>query len=70
VLAASFGLLAIVPLSPFRELAFAMTTGILLDVFLVRSVLVASLLALVGPASGWPWGRLQGRDAATGDTRH
>jgi RND superfamily putative drug exporter len=70
VLAASFGLLAIVPLSPFRELAFAMSTGILLDVFLVRSVLVASLLTLVGPASGWPWGGLQGRDAATGDTRH
>ncbi|TMR15683.1 hypothetical protein ETD86_26840 [Nonomuraea turkmeniaca] len=30
-LAASFGLLAIVPLQPFRELAFAMALGILLD---------------------------------------
>jgi RND superfamily putative drug exporter len=58
VLAASFGLLAIVPLSPFRELAFAMTVGILLDVFLVRSVLVPALLTLVGRASGWPWARL------------
>ncbi|MDQ1715548.1 MAG: putative drug exporter of the superfamily [Frankiaceae bacterium] len=59
VLAASFGLLALVPLVPFRELAFAMATGILLDVFLVRSVLVPSLLTLLGTASGWPWAKLQ-----------
>ena len=59
VLAASFGLLAIVPLAPFRELAFAMAVGILLDVFLVRSVLVPALLTVVGTASGWPWSRLQ-----------
>jgi len=59
VLAASFGLLAIVPLAPFRELAFAMAAGILLDVFVVRSILVPSLLTLVGPASGWPWAHLR-----------
>lgn len=59
VLAASFGLLALVPLAPFRELAFAMAAGILLDVFVVRSILVPSLLTLVGPASGWPWARLR-----------
>lgn len=57
-LAASFGLLALVPLAPFRELAFAMSVGILLDVFVVRSLLVPSLLTLVGRASGWPSSRL------------
>jgi RND superfamily putative drug exporter len=36
-----------------------MATGILLDVFLVRSVLVPSLLTLLGTASGWPWAKLQ-----------
>ncbi len=53
-LAISFGLLAIVPLSSFRELAFAMFLGILLDAVIVRSLLVPALLSLVGPVSGWP----------------
>lgn len=47
-LAASFGLLALVPLGPFRELAFAMALGILLDAVVVRSLLVPSLLTLLG----------------------
>jgi putative drug exporter of the RND superfamily len=53
-LAASFGMLAIVPLRPFRELAFVMAVGILLDAIVVRSFLVPTLLALVGRFSGWP----------------
>ena len=57
-LAASFGLLALVPLAPFRELAFAMSVGILLDVFVVRALLVPSLLTLLGRWSGWPSHRL------------
>ena len=54
VLAASFALLAIVPLRPFREIAFAMTIGLLVDTFIVRTILVPALLALVGPRSAWP----------------
>jgi RND superfamily putative drug exporter len=57
-LAASFGLLALVPLDAFRELGFAMAVGILLDVFVVRALLVPSLLTLVGRRSGWPSTRL------------
>ena len=53
-LALSFAVLAVVPLSPFREFAFAMALGILIDVFVVRSFLVPSLVSLVGTASGWP----------------
>lgn len=45
-LAGSFGMLALIPLRPMRELALAMATGILLDTFVVRSLLVPSLLAL------------------------
>ena len=59
-LAASFGLLALVPLDAFRELGFAMAVGILLDVFVVRALLVPSLLTLVGRRSGWPSRRLSG----------
>jgi RND superfamily putative drug exporter len=53
-LAASFGLLALVPLDAFRELGFAMAVGILIDVFVVRALLVPSVLTLVGRRSGWP----------------
>ena len=54
VLAASFALLALVPLRPFRELAFAMSAGLLIDAFLVRTLLVPALISLVGAMSGWP----------------
>lgn len=57
-LAASFALAALIPLAPFYELAFAMGLGVLIDAFLVRSVLVPALISVVGRASGWPGKRL------------
>ncbi|MFL5822378.1 MAG: MMPL family transporter [Solirubrobacteraceae bacterium] len=54
VLAMSFALLAIVPLRPFREIAFGMAVGLLIDAFVVRTVLVPALLSLVGARSAWP----------------
>lgn len=53
-LAFSFATLAIIPLREFREFAFAMTVGVLLDAFLVRALLVPSLVALFGDLSWWP----------------
>jgi hypothetical protein len=47
-LAASFALLAIVPLRSFREFAFVMTAGVLVDTFIVRSLLVPALTSLFG----------------------
>jgi RND superfamily putative drug exporter len=68
-LATSFGLLAIVDVRAFRELAFAMAVGILLETFLVRPFLVPALISLFGEWSGWPGGHLaRGRAvAADGD---
>ncbi|GIF99440.1 putative membrane protein ActII-3 [Catellatospora citrea] len=63
-LAVSFGLLALVPLRPFRELAFALSVGILIDAFIVRSILAPALLTVLGSASEWPGRRLSGRIAA------
>lgn len=53
-LAVSFGMLATIPLSPFRELGFAMAVGILLDAFVVRTLLVPCLLTLLGSRARWP----------------
>ncbi len=54
VLAASFAVLALVPLVQFREFAFVMAVGILIDSFLVRSMLVPSLITVFGRTSWWP----------------
>jgi len=54
VLALSFGLLALVPVRAFRELALAMSLGLLIDTFVVRTLLVPALIALVGDRSAWP----------------
>jgi len=53
-LALSFSLLAIVPLAAFREFAFIMAVGALIDTFLVRTFLVPGMISLVGNASWWP----------------
>ncbi|MDQ4125849.1 MAG: MMPL family transporter [Actinomycetota bacterium] len=54
VLAASFGALALVPLQAFRELAFVLAAGLLIDAFLVRGVLAPAVIALVGERAAWP----------------
>jgi RND superfamily putative drug exporter len=53
-LAASFGLLAVIPLEQFRQLAIIMATGVLLDTIVVRSLLVPALVVLSGRAGMWP----------------
>jgi putative drug exporter of the RND superfamily len=53
-LAAGFGMLALVPLAQFREIATAMVLGILIDAFIVRSVLVPALVTLFGGVGQWP----------------
>jgi RND superfamily putative drug exporter len=59
VLAGSFGAAALIPLDSFRELAFGMAVGLLIDAVVVRALLVPALISIVGPASAWP-ARLSG----------
>ena len=61
-LAASFAMLAIVPIDGFREFAFMLSVGILLETFLVRPVLIPALIVLFGTAGAWP-GRLRHGEA-------
>lgn len=63
VLAGSFALLLLVPIRSFAEVAVTMALGLLLDAFVVRTILAPALMTLAGPLSGWPGGRLTGRSA-------
>jgi RND superfamily putative drug exporter len=60
-LAFSFALLALVPLLEFRQIAFTMAVGVLIDALVVRTLLVPSLISVVGSASGWPGRALRRR---------
>ena len=53
-LAASFGLLAVIPLEQFRQMAIIMAVGVILDSIVVRSFLVPALVALTGRVGMWP----------------
>lgn len=53
-LACSFAMLAIVPISPFREFAVAIGIGVFIDTFVVRTLLIPALLATLGRRSWWP----------------
>ena len=58
VLSASFAALALVPVSAFQQLGFVLAVGLLIDAFLVRSVLTPAVITLVGERSSWPSKRL------------
>ena len=60
-LALSFAMLAMIPITPFAVMAFAMGVGILLDTFLVRSMLVPALVVVFGRAGRWPRGSPRAR---------
>jgi RND superfamily putative drug exporter len=72
-LAASFALLAVIPLLQFRQIAITMAVGVVLDAIVVRSLLVPALVAFFGRAGMWPGTRglaarrKAARESAVGD---
>jgi putative drug exporter of the RND superfamily len=48
ILALSFAAIAIIPILAFREVAFAMAVGLMLDAFVARTLLIPALIALFG----------------------
>lgn len=54
VLAGTFAALGTLPMVAFAEIGFAVALGVLLDTFVVRSVLVTSLFLDTGPRVWWP----------------
>jgi RND superfamily putative drug exporter len=54
VLAGTFSVLAVLPLTFLTELGFVVAFGVLLDTFLVRSILVPAIALTVGDKFWWP----------------
>jgi RND superfamily putative drug exporter len=54
VLAATFSVLGVMPLVLLAQIGFLVAFGVLLDTFVVRSVLVPALALDIGPAIWWP----------------
>lgn len=54
VLAGTFAALGTLPMVAFAEIGFTVALGVLLDTFIVRSVLVTSLFLDVGEKVWWP----------------
>jgi RND superfamily putative drug exporter len=48
ILALSFAAVALIPIQSFRELAFAMSVGLLIDTLLARTLLIPALVSLFG----------------------
>jgi RND superfamily putative drug exporter len=68
ILSLGFAVLGAVPVVQFREIAVVMVVGILLDAFLVRSILVPALISLFQRASWWPGKGPVTASAQTGTT--
>jgi RND superfamily putative drug exporter len=54
VLAGTFSVLAILPLVALTEIGTTIAFGVLLDTFVVRSLLVPALVFELGPRVWWP----------------
>ncbi|MCW2700368.1 MAG: hypothetical protein JWQ45_1903 [Blastococcus sp.] len=54
VLAATFGALSVLPLLFLAQMAFLVGFGVLLDTFVVRSLVVPAAVALIGDRVWWP----------------
>jgi putative drug exporter of the RND superfamily len=54
VLAGTFGALAVLPLIVLTEIGFIVAFGVLLDTFIVRSVIVPALVMDIGRSVWWP----------------
>ena len=65
ILAGTFGSMASAPLVVLFQVGVAVAVGVLIDTFLVRSILVPALTTVVGDRAWWP-SRLGVRRSATG----
>jgi len=67
ILAGTFAAMAVAPLRMMLQIGVTVALGVLIDTFVVRSMLVPAITALVGKWAWWPWHqrRLRPAEAAT-----
>jgi len=65
VLAGTFAVLAVLPLVFLTEIGFTIAFGVLLDTFIVRSILVPALVLDIGPKVWWPSALAKGEEPAS-----
>jgi len=63
ILAGTFAALATLPLWVLLEIGFTVALGVLLDTFIVRTVMVPAIVRLVGETSWWPSSAHAGADS-------
>jgi RND superfamily putative drug exporter len=54
ILAGTFSVLAVLPIWELLEIGFAVSLGVLIDTFVVRSILVPAIVWRLGEKSWWP----------------
>ena len=54
ILAGTFAVLAMIPVTILVEFGLLVAFGILVDTFIVRSMLVPAIITVVGDKSWWP----------------
>jgi RND superfamily putative drug exporter len=62
VLAGTFAVLTVAGDSQTREIGLGLAAGVLLDTFLVRTLLIPSAVVLLGDRNWWPWGLSRERE--------
>ena len=65
ILAGTFCALMTLPLEALFQIGFTVAFGLLIDTFLVRTILVPSIAFLLGPKNWWP-GRVNGGNGGAG----
>jgi len=73
VLAATFAVLAVIPVLFLAQIAFIVAFGVLLDTLVVRSLLVPALSYDLGPRVWWPsklWHTPDHADQTTAEMLH
>lgn len=63
ILAGTFAAMAIAPLRMLLQIGVTVALGVLIDTFVVRSMLVPAITALFGKWAWWPWHRRRLRPA-------
>ena len=61
ILAGTFAALTVAPLQVLQQVGLTVAIGVLIDTFIVRSLLIPALTALIGERAWWPSVRRAGQ---------